>query len=271
MIASGYNTIQSFVDIYQEQHNYEWPLYKDPSNEKKPKKPPAEQVGLRTLTEKMKPLGIQHVKARYIVVAAAIVDIYHGRILPDNPAILIRFPGAAWKTVNIFMNEYHEKPIGIGCDTHVFRDLCSEFRWANPSKTRDTDYCRLQVEKWMGKSQCSKINHVCGAFAQWQNGLNDESAWEILQYAYCDSLFRMNDMVKDFVLCKLGPKAYNHGHNFGMNEEAIPGYKGITRLVDTLESSDPNFTLRAKLREQRDAMTNNIHMNYSFHALKWNY
>ena len=89
MIASGYNTIQSFVDIYQEQNDYEWPIYMDPSNEKKTKKPPAEQLGLRKLTEKMKPLGIQHVKARYIVVAAAIVDIHYDRKLPDNPAILI--------------------------------------------------------------------------------------------------------------------------------------------------------------------------------------
>ena len=77
MISNGYHSIQSFADIYQEQNNYEYPIYMDTSNEKKTKKSPEEQPLLKQLTETMSPLGIQHTKARYIVVAAAIVDIHH--------------------------------------------------------------------------------------------------------------------------------------------------------------------------------------------------
>ena len=61
----------------------------DASNEKKTKKPPEEQPLLRRLTETMYPLGIQHMKARYIVMAAAIVNIHHQKKLPDSPDILI--------------------------------------------------------------------------------------------------------------------------------------------------------------------------------------
>ncbi|VFP88241.1 endonuclease III [Candidatus Erwinia haradaeae] len=77
-------------------------------------------LGLKTLQEYIKTIGLYHIKAKNIIDTCQIIVEKHNGNIPDNREELERLPGVGRKTANLVLNTVFGHST-IAVDRHVFR------------------------------------------------------------------------------------------------------------------------------------------------------
>jgi endonuclease-3 len=77
-------------------------------------------LGLDTITELIKTIGLYRGKARNVFALSQILLDQHGGEVPQDRAALEALPGVGRKTANVVLNIWFKQPT-IAVDTHLFR------------------------------------------------------------------------------------------------------------------------------------------------------